>query len=196
MGLLKMYRAGQIEIEKLLTDLVDVVNGSKESDLLLNGFETFIPSKHRSLFDEVLRKQKQRSETNIIVPDGKIKPSVPVPDEYQGDFEENKKRRLHPDFIGKRSTISIEPVVHKRKLLNFIEPKKEIIQLDSHEPCPICKDARVNPFRAKCNHVACFNCLEAWLSRMLECPLCRQRTRVSQLRSLNDETKNIINTEE
>lgn len=178
MGLLKMYRAGQIEIEKLLTDLVEVLNKveASKAQALLEGFETFVPARHRALFEQVLKRRRDEKEGENN-------------DQFEKDELENeemKKRKLHSDFIGKRPIIGIEPIVLKRKLcgdpstLNF--SKKENIDISMHESCPICKDALNDPCKAKCGHVACFECWNAWLGRTLECPLCRQRTRVSQLR--------------
>ena len=184
MGLLKMYRVGQIEIEKLLTDLVEVLNKVEESkaQALLEGFETFVPTRHRALFEQVLLKRKK---------DGLLAARVETPGDDRIEYiseidDEIKKRKLHSYFVGKRPTIRIEPIVLKRKLSGDPSTldltKKENIDISTHETCPICKDALNDPFKAKCNHVACFECWNAWLGRTLECPLCRQRTRVSQLR--------------
>ena len=192
MGLLKNYRAGQISIEKLLTDLVEVVNGAsttlakEEIQALLEGFETFVPVKHRNLFEEVLKKQKgtfsSTSQENKLDEN-----KMEIAD--KGQHYLIGKQKLHTDFVGKRPVLDIEPIMLKRKLTDSLpKPKTEEVRVDllnttdSHEICPICKDVCSDPFRAKCNHVACFDCWNAWLSRTLECPLCRQRTRISQLR--------------
>lgn len=53
---------------------------------------------------------------------------------------------------------------------------------NTDEICPICRDTIQEGRKAKCGHVACEGCWRGWLERMLECPLCRQRTRVSQLK--------------
>jgi hypothetical protein len=211
MGLLKMYRAGQIEIEKLLTDLVEVLNrveGSK-SQALLEGFETFIPSKHRNLFEQVLKRRERETgellkgstefEKIPILISTPMSMSMLIPSnnlENESENDEIKKRRLHSNFIGKRPSVSIEPIILKRKLngepLTLDHTKKENI-IDtpkSHESCPICKDALNDPCKSKCGHVACFDCWNAWLERTLECPLCRQRTRVSQLRRISEMIEN------
>lgn len=39
--------------------------------------------------------------------------------------------------------------------------------------------------KAKCGHVACWNCWNQWLFNCLECPMCKQRTRVKQLISIS-----------
>ena len=173
MGLLKVYRAGQIEIQLLLKDLVELLN-SASAQKLLEGFETFVPLKHRNLFE------KAKAEA------GKIENE----EVDLKDMEEGKKRKLHSDFIGKKLAISVEPLILKRKLSdsdrvsegNSENSPENYNNLSVSETCPICKDACNDPYRAKCNHVACLECWNAWLGRTLECPLCRQRTRVSQLR--------------
>lgn len=197
MGLLKMYRAGQIEIEKLLTDLVEVLDKVEESKgrALLEGFETFIPMKHRNLFEQVLKRkrdenlrgERERERENGFAFD--FANDKEIINEVEND--EIKKRKLHSDFIGKRPSIGIEPIVLKRKLIGDLltldHTKKENIDISSsHESCPICKDSLNDPCKSKCGHVACFDCWNAWLRRTLECPLCRQRTRVSQLRRISE----------
>ena len=184
MGLLKTYRAGQIEVSILLTDLVELLNKVPEASdgqVLLEGFETFVPLKHRKLFEQVL--------------EGKTDGTI-IDTNYATKDDEIKKRKLHSDFVGKRPSVSIEAIILKRKLsinggsLEFEEDpktKKNPSMVEVVEPCPICKDTLNDPFKAKCNHVACFECWNAWLGRTLECPLCRQRTRVSQLKRLNSE---------
>ncbi|EGC38094.1 hypothetical protein DICPUDRAFT_24770, partial [Dictyostelium purpureum] len=46
--------------------------------------------------------------------------------------------------------------------------------------CPICQSAYDNPYYSPCNHVCCYECWNQWLSLKLECPVCRERTRVKQ----------------
>lgn len=194
MGLLKVYRAGQIEIQLLLKDLVELLN-SASAQKLLDGFETFVPLKHRNLFEKA--KTEAATLANL---------------EEENVEENGKKRKLHSDFVGKKAAISIEPLILQRKLGdvgtwntrtnldsgstvnthssldsvsaggNSVNNPHNLCAASSTEICPICKDACNDPYKAKCNHVACLECWNAWLGRTLECPLCRQRTRVSQLR--------------
>lgn len=183
MGLLKVYRAGKIEIGALLTDLVELLDKVPDrvaGRSLLEGFETFVPVKHRSLFEQVL---KTKATRNAV--------SEPNEEPLDDNFELMKKRKLHSDFVGKRSSVYIEPIVLKRKLTNNENETNSMTTSCSttSEPCPICKDTLSDPFKSKCNHVACFECWNAWLGRTLECPLCRTRTRISQLRRLGDDVK-------
>ena len=46
--------------------------------------------------------------------------------------------------------------------------------------CCICYKSE-NLYEAKCAHIACLSCWEAWLEKTLECPTCRQRTRKNQI---------------
>lgn len=48
--------------------------------------------------------------------------------------------------------------------------------------CPVCKDPINNGYVAKCGHTCCFSCWNSWLQIKLECPLCRHRTRIPQLK--------------
>lgn len=50
--------------------------------------------------------------------------------------------------------------------------------------CLICKDPAETPQRAKCGHICCKGCWAEWLQRLLQCPLCRARTRIAQLRDV------------
>lgn len=193
MGLLKMYRAGQIEIEKLLTDLVEVLNRVEESkaQALLEGFETFIPTKHKNLFEQVVLKNRKKDFGSHEI---EVNSAETCEFELVSDNDEIKRRKLHSDFIGKRPGVIIEPIVLKRKLSGnpstLDHTKKENIGTPpSNETCPICKDALIDPCKSKCGHLACFDCWNAWLGRTLECPLCRQRTRVSQLRRISEITE-------
>lgn len=187
MGLLKVYRAGQIEIESLLKDLVELLNSASAQNLL-EGFETFVPLKHKSLFEKTKNEAFEPPKEEFLLTE---------------EFDW-KRRKLHSDFIGKKPSASIEPLILKRKInetetFSTVKPFDENISNNninttssntnntnsnnlSNETCPICKDTCNDPYKAKCNHVACYECWNAWLVRTLECPLCRQRTRISQLR--------------
>ena len=56
--------------------------------------------------------------------------------------------------------------------------------------CPICRDLMKVPYKAKCGHVCCYSCWTSWLIRVLECPICRNRTRLATLSPIS--TANII----
>lgn len=48
--------------------------------------------------------------------------------------------------------------------------------------CPVCLGPYVEAHAARCGHLACHSCWLACLDRVLECPLCKQRTRAGNLR--------------
>eukprot|EP01119_Soliformovum_irregulare_P012174 TRINITY_DN3150_c0_g1_i4.p1 TRINITY_DN3150_c0_g1~~TRINITY_DN3150_c0_g1_i4.p1 ORF type:complete len:424 (+),score=168.33 TRINITY_DN3150_c0_g1_i4:78-1349(+) len=50
--------------------------------------------------------------------------------------------------------------------------------------CPVCQEEYKNPHSARCGHVCCFECWEHALELKLECPICRERTRLGKLRKL------------
>jgi hypothetical protein len=50
--------------------------------------------------------------------------------------------------------------------------------------CCICRDKAAKPFVAKCGHICCFDCWSRWLEEKLECPICRERVRLRQLRKM------------
>jgi len=56
--------------------------------------------------------------------------------------------------------------------------------------CMICLENSISKpnyvfLTTKCGHIACNDCWESWLSTKLECPMCKQRTRMKQLIKLN-----------
>ncbi|KJE91589.1 DEAH helicase isoform 6, variant [Capsaspora owczarzaki ATCC 30864] len=50
--------------------------------------------------------------------------------------------------------------------------------------CPVCLAPPKHPFTARCGHICCHGCWMEVLKKALECPVCRQRTRVKQLTKL------------
>jgi len=50
--------------------------------------------------------------------------------------------------------------------------------------CCICRERAAKPFLAKCGHISCFECWSRWLEQKLECPVCREKVRLKQLRKM------------
>jgi hypothetical protein len=119
-------------------------------------------------------------------------PNTPSNSSNPANFSLSTKRKLHPDFIGKRP-IEFEPL-YSNECGNIsasfgstttpapapTTTANTITRIDTI--CPICRDSIQDAHRAKCGHEACYGCWTEWLSRTLECPLCRQRIRIPQLR--------------
>ena len=67
--------------------------------------------------------------------------------------------------------------------------KKQVkFKPENIEACMICFEKyniSLNFAEAKCGHVACWNCWAQWLDKCLECPMCKQRTRLKQLEKID-----------
>jgi hypothetical protein len=50
--------------------------------------------------------------------------------------------------------------------------------------CPVCLDPPLEPCAARCGHVLCFACWEKQLAHKLECPVCKQKVRKSQVKRI------------
>lgn len=149
--LLKSYKAKKIDCEVLLDSLKMLFEEHNCMDLAA-GFRQFVSPRNQSIFDS---KFQCASEQPVAV--ASTTPQLGL------------SMTLNP-----RPQVKIEPVVHK--LLS-----KQHAESGPDSTCPICRDKPEKPFKAKCGHVCCFGCWTSWLSNTLECPLCRQRTRLSQL---------------
>ncbi|EFA76517.1 hypothetical protein PPL_10285 [Heterostelium album PN500] len=51
--------------------------------------------------------------------------------------------------------------------------------------CPICQCIPVNGHVSLCGHVCCWDCWNQWLSLKLECPICREKTRLKQIKPVS-----------
>ncbi len=179
------FKKGLLGVEALLIKICGLFEGSYvggEGVNLFEGFKTFVPEKHRSIHTRILNEFKQRSMNSEVID--------LVEDENQPNFNMAMKRKLHPDFVGKMP-IEYEPLYVSDNIASSgaVLPNLTSTSLNSSSSaqssqniCPICRDPIVDGHRAKCGHEACYGCWTEWLSRTLECPLCRQRTRIPQLR--------------
>ena len=72
----------------------------------------------------------------------------------------------------------------------IVERKKREILVEKNDPvdegemCIICYERLRNPMAAKCGHVCCKKCWEKVLENYLECPMCKSRVRISQLKEV------------
>jgi hypothetical protein len=155
--LLKSFRAKQIEIGELL----DRVNRHFEIHDCMNlllGLRDFLPKKHHPLFDETFVPSKGTDEANNDLMD---KEQLSGGHERKRPFDQiNSPKKIEPLDLSLAASTSIPITL----------------------PCPICKELVTNGYKAKCGHVCCLSCWSTWLQMKLECPLCRVRTRLPQLR--------------
>lgn len=64
------------------------------------------------------------------------------------------------------------------------KPEESNLSVDRSHACPICLGNFCLPSAARCGHVCCNGCWELWLSSRLECPVCREKVRLKQLRRI------------
>jgi hypothetical protein len=160
--LLKGYRAKKIDVVSLTESLLKLYDSQGCLDLI-DDFKSFVSQKNRAIFDEkveAFRETKRRSATSVITTSAS-----------------KAEAKSSTEGIGPRPHVKIEPIVQK-----ILKSKK--VCLGSSQTCPICRDTVDKPFEAKCGHICCFQCWTSWLNNTLECPLCRQRTRLSQLKKI------------
>ena len=50
--------------------------------------------------------------------------------------------------------------------------------------CTICHESFKSPFSSNCGHVCCYACWQQWLTQKLECPICKEKVRMKQLRKI------------
>ena len=182
-SLLTDFKKGALGVEALLKQIGALFQGVEQGGgELFAGFRTFVPEKHRQLHSQILEEM------------------FPSKDGDGSGISLNGKRKLHPECVGRRQ-IDLEPLYSRSddgssssssssssKESNAITSSTSTSQStptsisQSHNICPICRDPVSDPHHAKCGHEACLTCWQEWLSRTLECPLCRQRTRIPQLR--------------
>ena len=157
-GLLRQYRAKQISLPDLTTTLFGLFaeHSRKDDrlfDRLVEGFRQFVPTKHHPTFDKLIEEAKAAKAKDTAISNA---PSGKFP-------------------------VKVDPVVERALARQSVQDASGPSRA-SESRCPICRESPiVKPFKAKCGHVCCFACWREWLGRCLECPLCRQRTRLSQL---------------
>jgi DNA repair helicase Rad3 len=101
------------------------------------------------------------------------------------DFISNKHLELFDQLVASnRSCLITVPSAIGKRPSNVIIPDMTLPapQAIISQACPICTEAVSNGYRAKCGHVCCFPCWTTWLQVKLECPKCRLRTRIPQLK--------------
>lgn len=181
---LREFKAGKMAIAQVLSGLAVIFNEAEDARSLYSDFRAFVPAKHLQLFESSI-------ETNFALT----------------ETEANFKRKLHPELIGKRR-LSLEPLYPQAEVAEAEVVElgcKEVVEVENipnipsnpahinstanqsdnqTDNCPICRDPMSEAHRAKCGHCACLTCWHEWLNRTLECPLCRQRTRIPQLRRI------------
>lgn len=180
--LLKSYKAQKLDCPSLLRSLLALFD--EHGCLhLINGFEPFVSARNKVLFGETVqayKKGKSGEKENLadlckraeskVSSSSILFPSCITATTTSGNIIRSSIPQVRPH-------IRIEPVTDR------LLAKQPSIHPPPSQPevCPICRDRPEKPFKAKCGHVCCFGCWSAWLGNTLECPVCRRRTRISQL---------------
>lgn len=201
-ALIKSYKAHRVDCPALLDSLLRLLHAHAALDLF-PALKGFLPERYAPLVQEKLAAFQAGSRAWA-------KENVGP----EGNAEIGTKRTAVQSFFGMAAPapkikielppavkiepsapvpkIKIEPVTQRLLARNNLPlPASPITNPPIMEPvagvsdaCPICRDKYEKPFRAKCGHVCCFPCWSAWLSNTLECPICRNRTRLSQLKKI------------
>lgn len=104
------------------------------------------------------------------------------------NFIPSKHQNLFEQILSGRSVSAESTVVIERKR-PATDPIDMTLSVSSHhsppeQECPVCHLQFTNPYRGKCGHVLCYTCWNTWLQQKLECPICRHRTRIPQLKKV------------
>ena len=89
-------------------------------------------------------------------------------------------------FLPSSQQEQLDRVLNSPSTPIYKSPRREISESGDVpvETCPICREGISEPYKAKCGHVCCYSCWAGWLTRVLECPICRNRTRIATLSPL------------
>lgn len=110
--------------------------------------------------------------------------------------QKKKKDELtRAEFSLQMNTIEKNKKIHEESLKRVEKIKAELIEIEKRskdmlkEDCPICYDSMDNPvFVPCCHHLYCDQCILHWVMNNKNCPMCRSKL------SLND-LKNIVHKE-
>ena len=104
-------------------------------------------------------------------------------------------RAFCSDFFNRNtSELKLEPTVPKKVSFGELTTEQDtdggVVELPAEElvECSICYDpfdGKLPFMMARCGHIACKTCWKHTLNVKLECPICKTRTRIKQLKSVS-----------
>lgn len=106
---------------------------------------------------------------------------------YERFIHTNTLQSIHlKEEIEVSSSEDLPKLKNNSKLKKRLKPAKpgtspETPEAKEEEICKICYDKYKSPMQARCKHIFCLNCWEKTLNNYLECPLCKNRTRLAHL---------------
>jgi hypothetical protein len=71
----------------------------------------------------------------------------------------------------------------KLKVGNEIKNERKFVSLgiiSKHLFCTICQEVLDDPWRVKCGHTFCRKCIDEWIKKNSNCPICREKCNVSE----------------
>eukprot|EP00917_Polyrhabdina_sp_WS-2016_P008208 GHVP01018392.1.p1 GENE.GHVP01018392.1~~GHVP01018392.1.p1 ORF type:complete len:1161 (-),score=199.38 GHVP01018392.1:636-4118(-) len=155
---LKLATGPDIEIAKTL--LVQVKN-------------LFVQSSLKEWASEELWIEERAKNNETLVNKKEIKIASGAVSDVDGleEFEDNKLKTEN------------DKEIDKIKTLDVLEGLEEFEEEDEGTECSICKKLCSKIYEAtNCKHRSCYPCWENTLALKLECPFCRQRTRLNHLK--------------
>jgi len=140
-------------------------------------FDFFLTSSNKEKWKKLLEKQKLENEENEE--NGRSeKENSPTRDSKKREVIDLISGEKKMERKRKKPRLSL-PTPSKLPLSNISSPDEKD---DGKIRCCICQNKPIKPHKAKCKHLCCLECWERWLKNKLECPVCRARVRIRQIK--------------
>jgi len=198
--LLKSYKVRKLDCPALIDALLLLLHEHNAMDLI-GGFRPFVSARNQGIFEKkVVQFVAHNSVRDVQHVVENVKETVPLLVEKRVEKQATsiKRSAMQAFFAPVGSSVlptprphilappastmgKIEPITQRLLAKNNPPSLQPMTATAQQDPCPICRERPDKPFRAKCGHVCCFACWSSWLANTLECPICRLRTRLSQL---------------
>ena len=189
---LNKYKAKDITVQQVMENCLPLFQAISDQSIrqeLLEGFESFLPSKHHT-------------ELRRLISSSRVIPLLPS--NVVSSVASHRVDRVDPalqEIIRSRAeskAAEAQIIVSRPKNADFStlsnHPVNNVVEVGSSSPastppksaatCRICLDSFKQPFSANCGHVCCYMCWQTWLAEKLECPVCKMRVRAKQLKKI------------
>jgi len=167
------------------TDMKAVLDNYDVRKSLFSQSKFFFPKTDRETYSaacaELMKRMDENVNSFIKLQEAKQqkaakKPAVklqpPVYLEYQKKHAEDE----NPEKAALLAKMQSTAQAAKKPIVRAVSDKETICMI-CFEPFDKSRDFA----RSKCGHTACWACWAQWLENCLECPMCKQRTRLKQL---------------
>merc|ERR1711991_467706 len=206
-GCLRKYKSQEITIQSVMNECIPLFLSIADTHLrneLLLEFEAFLPSKIKNEF------QKSVQKLTSVLPSSSAKrfssyvDARKPPLKLETGLEALIQRRASSSEKKPVETIVLTPedqdaLLQRKEAKRLREEEEEQAKKEEEEEkmkkrkeepssnapkCTICQDVFKSPFSSNCGHVCCYSCWQSWLSEKLECPICKEKVRMKQLRKI------------